>query len=83
MTGGFSTPKKDKAVKVSGGQSVKCGQILLRGKDVYKAGNNVGGEGTLYALCSGKVYFSRKKTSHGRVRTFINVEPQTEKSSGK
>jgi ribosomal protein L27 len=74
MVGGFSRPKKDKAVKVSSGQAVKTGQILIRGKPVYKAGANVGGMGTLYALCSGAVYFSKKKTSHGRVRTFINIK---------
>ena len=38
MAGGFSTPKKDKAAKVSGGQSVKIGQILIRCVDTYKAG---------------------------------------------
>jgi ribosomal protein L27 len=75
MVGGFSTPKKDKCVKVSGGQAVKTGQILLRGMSTYKAGKNVKGLATLHALCNGKVYFSKKKTSHGRVRTFINILP--------
>lgn len=73
MAGGKSTPKKDKAVKVSNGQLVKTGQILIRGIATYKAGVNVGGLGTLYAACCGKVYFSKKKTSHGKMRTFINV----------
>jgi ribosomal protein L27 len=77
MTGGFSTPKKDKAVKVGGGQSVKTGTILARGLSAYKAGSNVKGLSTLYALCDGEVYFSKRKTSHGRIRTYINV------SSGK
>jgi ribosomal protein L27 len=75
MIGGFSTPRKDKAMKVSGGQMVKGGQILARGVSVYKAGVNVDGRGTLHAACAGKVYFSRKKTSHGKFRTFINVQP--------
>ncbi|MCX5706794.1 MAG: 50S ribosomal protein L27 [Candidatus Omnitrophica bacterium] len=75
MTGGFSTPKKDKANKVSEGKSVKTGQILVRGVDSYKAGINVKGLGTLFASCSGKVYFTKKKTSHGKVRTFVNVKP--------
>ncbi len=74
MTGGFSTPKKDKAMKVSSGQTVKTGQILSRGLDVYKAGQNAKGLSTIFALCPGKVYFSRKKTSHGKVRTLINIE---------
>ncbi len=79
MIGGFSTPKKDKANKVSGGKLVKTGEILVRGVDTYKAGVNVRGLGTLFALCPGKVYFTRKKTSHGRVRTFVNVVPQAKK----
>ena len=79
MTGGFSTPKKDKANKVSAGMPVKTGQILIRGKDSYKAGVNVKGLGTLVAQSSGKVYFSKKKTSHGRVRTFVNIKPAEKK----
>lgn len=75
MTGGKSRPKKDKAIKVSGGQMVKTGQILLRGMSTYKAGKNVKGLDTLHALCNGKVYFSKKKTSHGKARTFINILP--------
>jgi len=73
MIGGFSTPKKDKAVKSSGGKLVKAGEILVRGRDTYKAGVNVRGLGTLFAVCAGKVYFTRKKTSHGKLRTFVNV----------
>ena len=80
MTGGFSTPKKDKALKVSNGQTVKIGQILLNRLNTYKAGLNVKGLDTLFALCPGKVYFTRKKTSHGKVRTFINIAAAQEKS---
>jgi len=80
MTGGKSTPKKDKALKVSNGQMVKTGQILLREVNVYKAGRNVKGLDTLFALCPGKIYFTRKKTSNGKVRTFINIEPLSQKS---
>jgi len=79
MIGGFSTPKKDKKIKVSSGESVKTGKILLKGISAYKAGKNVQGKGTLMALCDGKVHFSRKKTSNGRVRTFINVLPSPQK----
>jgi len=75
MAGGFSTPKKDKANKVSGGMNVKTGQILVRSVDTYKAGVNVRGPGTLFALCDGKVYFTRKKTSRGKLRTFVNIKP--------
>ncbi len=79
MTGGFSTPKKDKASKVSGGMAVKTGQILVRGVDTYKAGVNVKGPGTLFALCDGKIYFTRKKTSRGKLRTFVNIKPTVKK----
>ena len=75
MAGGKSTPKKDNALKVSGGEMVKTGEILIRGLNAYKAGKNVKGRTTLYSLCPGKVYFSRKKTSQGKVRTFINIVP--------
>jgi ribosomal protein L27 len=73
MAGGKSTPKKDNAVKVSGGESVVKGQILVRGISRYKAGRNVKGRATLFALCPGKVLFTKKKIAHGAVKTFINV----------
>jgi len=73
MAGGKVRPKKDTALKISSGQEVKTGQILCRGINTYKAGKNVQGLGTLFALCPGKISFSKKKTSHGKVRTFINV----------
>ena len=76
MAGGKARPKKDKMLKVSGGQRVKTGQIIARGMNVYKAGKNVQGLNTLTSLCPGKVVFAKKKTSHGRVRTFVNVIPQ-------
>jgi len=75
MTGGKSRPKKDKSIKICGGQVVKTGQILSRGLSTYKAGANVAGQDTLYALCPGNIYFTKKKTSHGKVRTFINIIP--------
>ena len=78
MVGGKKTPRKDKSVKVSEGMLVKTGQILVRSMPVYKAGKNVRGLSTIYALCPGKVYFTKKKTSHGKIRTFINIEPLAE-----
>jgi len=81
MTGGFSTPRKDKEMKASQGMMVKTGQILSRGMNVYKAGINVKGLGTLFSACSGKVYFTHKKTSQGKFRTFINVAPTKEKTA--
>ncbi len=75
MAGGKSTPKKDKKTKVAGGETVKIGKILIRGKDNYKAGINVKGRGTLYAVANGKVSFSRKRAPRGGVKTFVNVLP--------
>ncbi len=74
-----ATEKKDEMLKVSGGQIVKTSEILVRHINTYKAGKNARGMGTMYALCPGKVYFSRKKTPHGKVRTFINVMPLDKK----
>lgn len=79
MAGGKATPKKDKALKVSGGERVLTGEILSRGLSTYKAGINVKGIATLHALCPGEIYFTRKKTSHGKARTFLNVRPQVKK----
>ena len=73
MAGGKARPKKDTGLKVSGGQTVKAGQILARSISNYKAGKNVKGIGTIFALREGKVAFSRKKTPHGKFKTFINV----------
>ena len=76
MAGGKSTPKKDKANKVSADQSVKAGQILVRGIDSYKAGKNVKGKGTLFALIDGKVLFSKKRNAGGKIKTFVSVRPE-------
>ena len=78
MAGGKATPRKDKALKVSNGMLVKTGQILARSMPVYKAGKNVKGQSTIYALCPGNIYFTKKKTSHGMVRTFVNIAPLAE-----
>jgi len=83
MAGGFSTPKKDKMTKVSSGERVATGKILARGMNTYRAGKNVKGIATMQALCDGKVYFTKKKTPHGRPRTFINVLPQEKKHAAK
>ncbi|MCX5714407.1 MAG: hypothetical protein NT033_06295 [Candidatus Omnitrophica bacterium] len=76
MAGGKATPKKDRMLKVSSGQPVKTGEILARGMPTYRAGSNVQGLSTMQALCNGEVYFSKKKTPHGKFRTFINVKPK-------
>lgn len=68
--------KETAGLKVSGGMFVKKGAILTREGDKWKAGVNVGGEsGSLYALCSGKVYFTKKRGRYHRRKrmTFINI----------
>ena len=75
MAGGKSTPKKDKKLKVSGGEMVKAGQILVRGVDSVKAGKNGKGRGTLFALCNGKIAFTKKKIGNTAVKSYINVIP--------
>lgn len=75
MAGGKSTPKKDKALKISSGTLVKKGQILVRGIQSYKAGRNVKGRATIFALCDGKVSFSKKKVQNS-LKTYIHVDLQ-------
>jgi ribosomal protein L27 len=75
MTGGFSTPRKDRGVKVASGQLVKAGTILSRGSSVYKAGTYARGVGTIFALMPGKVSFTKRKTPKGGVKTFIHIIP--------
>ncbi len=75
MAGGKRRPRKDKELKVSSGQLVKTGQILAIGVNTYKRGANVGGLSPMFALCAGSIYFSKKKTPHGKIRTFVNIKP--------
>ena len=80
-TGGASGHKKSKqyidtkGIKVGAGQLVRTGTILTRQGNKWKAGINVGDSGTLYALCEGKVYFTRRKESQNRRQTRINILP--------
>ena len=64
-----------KGIKVGAGQLVKIGTILTRQGNKWKAGINVGDSGTLYALCGGRVYFTRRKGNQNRKRTYINIMP--------
>lgn len=80
MAGGKATAKKDEQLKVSEGQCVKVGTILSRHINKYKAGKNTRGEGSIFALVEGIVHFTRKKTPHGKFRTFVNVMPKKDKS---
>lgn len=59
-------------VKVSGGQAIKTGQIIIRQKGaLYKAGKNVklGRDFTAFSLIDGVVRFSKRFG-----KTVVNVE---------
>jgi len=73
--------KETKGVKVSGGQTVKCGTMLTRDGDRWKPGINVTGRMHLTAACDGEVYFTKKKGNYRRVVTYINIRSAEEKKS--
>lgn len=80
-TGGASGHKKSKhyldtkGIKVGAGELVRIATILTRQGNKWKAGKNVGDSGTLYALCEGKVYFTKRKGGLNRKQTYINILP--------
>ncbi|MCL5016425.1 MAG: 50S ribosomal protein L27 [Patescibacteria group bacterium] len=60
---GRDSESKRLGVKISDGQKVNAGQIIIRQRgSKYSAGGNVrrGGDDTLYAALNGKVKFSAK-----------------------
>lgn len=67
-------------VKRFGGEVVKAGMILVRQRGtVVHAGLNVGrgGDDTLFALCAGRVEFTR----YGKSRKKIHVRPEAAPSA--
>lgn len=75
--GGISSKfyRETRGLKVSDGQRVMVGQILTREGDKWKPGLNIGGRSNLFAACSGEVYFTKKKGTHNRIITLINIRP--------
>ncbi|HQP09916.1 MAG TPA: 50S ribosomal protein L27 [Candidatus Omnitrophota bacterium] len=67
--------RETRGVKVSGGQKVTCGTVLTRQGDKWKSGINVTGRMHLTAGCDGEVYFTKKKGTHKKVVTYINIRP--------
>lgn len=67
-----------KGLKISGGQNVKKGTILTRQGNKWKAGLNVGGKGSLYALCDGIAYFTTRRGTYRTKKktTVINIKPR-------
>lgn len=66
-----------KGLKITGGQIVKKGTILTREGNKWRPGLNVGGKGTLYALCNGTVYFTERRGTYRTNKrcTVINIKP--------
>ena len=69
--------RETRGVKVSGGQTVKCGTMLTRRGDKWKPGLNVTGRMHLTAVCDGEVYFTKKRGGYNQSVTIINVRPLT------
>jgi len=67
-----------RGMKVSSGQLVKKGTILTREGSQWRAGLNVGGKNSIYALCDGKVYFSSRRGTYRTQKrvTVVNIKPQ-------
>jgi large subunit ribosomal protein L27 len=67
-------PGKRLGVKMSGGQQIKVGQIIVRQKgSTYKAGKNVktGRDFTIFSMVNGIIRFSKRFG-----KTVINVDAQ-------
>jgi len=64
-----------KGIKVAAGQIVNAGTLLTREGDKWRPGKNVGGKMHLYALCKGKVSFTKKRGHYRKKVTYINILP--------
>jgi ribosomal protein L27 len=67
--------RETRGIKVSGGQTVKKGVLLTREGHKWQPGLNIIGDMHLLAGCDGEVYFTRKRSTAGKVITYINVRP--------
>ena len=63
-----------RGLKITAGQKVKSGTILTRQGDKWKAGLNVGGRTTLFALKDGEIYFSKIMGKRNKEITKINIK---------
>ncbi len=74
---GRDSQSKRLGVKVYGGQVAIAGNIIVRQRGtVHHPGNNVGigRDHTLFALCDGKVQFTKKRDN----RSYVSVLPFAE-----
>lgn len=77
---GRDSQSKRLGVKVYGGQVAIAGNIIVRQRGtVHHPGNNVGigRDHTLFALCDGKVQFTKKRDN----RSYVSVLPFAEEVS--
>ncbi len=72
-----------KGIKVTDGQIVNAGALLTREGDKWRPGKNVGGLNNLYALCKGRVSFSKKRGHYRKMQTYISIIPAAEKKEVK
>jgi len=81
MSGGASGHRKSKhypdvmGIKVGAGKIVNTGTLLTRQGDKWRPGKNVGGTDNLFALCKGKVTFTKTKNNRGKLSSYINIVP--------
>tara|TARA_Y100000817_G_scaffold233748_1_gene186079 strand:+ start:176 stop:436 length:261 start_codon:yes stop_codon:yes gene_type:complete len=71
---GRDSESKRLGVKRYGGQAVSAGEILVRQRGTkFHPGQNVGigKDHTLFAKCTGKVFFNRKGKN---LKQFVNIE---------
>jgi large subunit ribosomal protein L27 len=74
---GRESESKRLGVKIYGGQAAKAGNILVRQRGTqHHPGDNVGmgKDHTLFALCDGKVVFTRKQND----RSYVSIDPVQE-----
>ncbi len=70
---GRESQSKRLGIKVSGGQTARAGNIILRQRGTkYKVGENVGlgKDHTIFALVDGTVVFKKKRDN----RSYVSVE---------
>lgn len=66
--------RETRGLKIAAGQRVRTGYILTRQGDKWKAGLNVSGRTTLFALKDGAIYFTKTKGKRNKEITAINIK---------
>ena len=75
--------KETRGLKTGSGTFVTKGTILTRQGSKWKAGINVGGTETRFALCDGTVYFTKKKGSYRTKKSAAVINIQEAKPAKK